>query len=182
MPLVVSSLTGRCQVSQSRGLCFQCLLQAGQRALSSLGCLVEVCLLGPRCWSFGPLSVTPEVSPPALLGNDSASFPRSQRLVFSPWQLPCSVPSNDSFHSAFSSWLSQELFCILASDFSLFLSMAVHVFCFSLGILEGSSIRSCCSTLAVVQFQYNFTLKCKEPSLQLSKMKRWNSVSNQLCV
>lgn len=129
MPLVVSSLTGRCQVSQSRGLCFQCLLQAGQRALSSLGCLVEVCLLGPRCCSFGPLSVTPEVSPPALLGNDSASFPRSQRLVFSPWQLPCSVPSNDSFHSTFSSWLSQY-FLLLA------ISRALLHSCFWLFIIS----------------------------------------------
>lgn len=179
MPLVVASLTGRCQVSQSRGLCFQCLLQAGQRALSSLGCLIEVCLLGPRCCSFGPLSVTLEVSTPALLGNDSASFPRSERLVFPPWQLPCSIPSNDSF---------PQYFLVLA------ISIALLHSCFWLFII---SLYGCPCLLLfpwyiggflhqeLLQYLGNsppFTLKCKETSLQLSKMKRWNSVSKQLCV
>lgn len=139
----------------------------------------SVCL-GPDAAALG-LSLSPQKF---LLqhcwGMTQLLFRGLKGLFFPPDSCPAqsqamivfTVLSPLGYLSTFSSWLSQELFCILASDFSLFLSMAVHVFCFSLGILEGSSIRSCCSTLAVVQFQYNFTLKCKEPSLQLSKMKR----------
>lgn len=88
----------------------------GLGALGSPSHFVRVCLLGPRCCRSGLPSLTPTVSPPALLGDDLPSLPGSGRLFSSPGTCPAQSEAVKSlpwrfFFSGISQALLHSFFC-----------------------------------------------------------------------
>lgn len=89
----------------------------GLEALGSPRHFVGVCLLGPRCCGSGIPSLTPAVSPSALLGDGlPSSFPGSGRLFSSPGTCPAQSKAVKSlpwyfFFSSISQALLHSFFC-----------------------------------------------------------------------